>query len=98
MPTSTNNNDKLRDKDILQDSLIMQKHMTSSYNTFAGECVDPQLRTAMLNILNDEHKIQAELFSTIQSHGWYQTEQAQQQKIQQTKQKFSCQCGEDCYC
>ena len=35
-----------------------------------------------LNILNDEHKIQAELFSTIQSHGWYQTEQAQQQKIQ----------------
>ena len=98
MSISTQNNEKLQDKDILQDSLLIQKHMTSSYNTFAGECVNPQLRSTMLNILNDEHKIQAELFSTIQSHGWYQTEQAQQQKIQQTKQKFSCGCGPQCSC
>ena len=88
MPTS-NNTACLGDKEILQDSLLVQKQMTSSYNTFAGECVDPQLRSTMLNILSDEHRIQAELFTTMQSHGWYQTEQAQQQKIQQTKQKFS---------
>ena len=95
---STSSQSTMQDKEILQDSLLIQKHMTSSYNTFAGECTNPQLRSAMLNILTDEHKIQADLFSTIQSHGWYQTEQAQEQKIQQTKQKFSCGCDNGCCC
>ena len=89
MNTSTNSTPCLGDKEILQDSLLVQKQMTSSYNTFAGECVNPQLRSAMLTILNDEHKIQAEMFTTMQSRGWYQTQQAQQQKIQQTVTKFS---------
>ena len=79
----------LSEKQILQDSLISQKQMTGAYNTFAGECVCEQLRCAMLNILDDEHKIQSDIFSTMQTNGWYQVEQADQQKIQQTRQKLS---------
>jgi spore coat protein CotF len=78
----------LSEKEILQDSLLVQKHITDSYNTFAGECVNPQLRTTMLNILNDEHCIQADIFTNMQNHGWYTVEQAEQQKIQQAKQKM----------
>jgi spore coat protein CotF len=78
----------LTEQQILQDSLMSQKQMTGSYNTYAGECVSEQLRSTMLNILNDEHKIQADIFNSMQSHGWYQVEQADQQKIQQTKQKY----------
>lgn len=78
----------MTEKEILQDSLLSQKHITDSYNTFAGECVNPQLRATMLNILNDEHCIQADIFTNMQNHGWYAVEQAQQQKIQQTKQKM----------
>ena len=77
------------DKEILSDSLISQKLISGSYNTFAGECVNEQLRGTMLNILNDEHKIQADIFCNLQSNGWYKTEPADQQKIQQTKQKYS---------
>lgn len=76
------------EKQILQDSLISQKAATDSYNTFAGECVNQQLRTTMLNILDDEHCIQADLFNTLQSHGWYCVEQAESQKVQQARQKF----------
>lgn len=79
------------EKEILQDCLISQKHLTDSYNTYAGECVNEQLRTAMLNILDDEHKIQADIFCDMQSNGWYQVEQAEQQKIQQAKQKYAAQ-------
>jgi len=79
------------DKEILQDSIISQKLITESYNTFAGECVNEQLRTTFLNILDDEHRIQADIFCNMQTKGWYQTEPAQQQKIQQAKQKFSSQ-------
>ena len=76
-------------KEILEDALMSQKHITEGYNTFAGECVNEQLRTAFLNILDDEHAIQADVFGTMQSNGWYPTESAQPQKIQQARQKFS---------
>ena len=78
----------LDEKQILQDSLISQKLITESYNTYAGECVNQQLKNTMLNILDDEHKIQADLFSCLQSHGWYAVEPAEQQKVQKARQKF----------
>ena len=82
---------QMTEKEMLQDGLISQKHITDSYNIFAGECVNPQLRGTFLNILDEEHRIQAELFSTMQSKGWYQVEQAPAQKVQQTRQKYSTQ-------
>ena len=76
-------------KEILEDALMSQKHITEGYNTFAGECVNEQLRTAFLNILDDEHAIQADVFCTMHSNVAYPTESAQPQKIQQARQKFS---------
>ena len=66
-----------------------QKHVAEGYNTFAGECVSEPLRNAFLSILNDEHAIQADVFSVMQSKGWYPVECAEPQKIQQARQKFS---------
>jgi len=79
------------EKEILQDSIISQKLISDSYNTFAGECVNEQLRGAFLNILDDEHRIQADIFCCMQKNGWYQTEPAEQQKLQQTRLKYSTQ-------
>ena len=79
----------LGDKEMLQDSLLSQKLMTANYNTWVGECVNEQLKGAMMNILDDEHRIQSDIFCNMQSNGWYQTEPADQNKIQQTRQKFS---------
>jgi spore coat protein CotF len=79
----------LSEKEILQDGLISQKLIAESCNTFAGECVNEQLRGAFLNILDDEHRIQADIFCTLQSNGWYKVEPAEQQKIQQARQKFA---------
>ena len=78
----------LSEKEIMQDSLSSQKFAADNYNTFAGECVNEALRDTMLNILDDEHKIQADLFSCLQSHGWYAVEPAEQQKVQKARQKF----------
>ena len=79
----------LGEKEILQDALMSQKHVAEGYNTFAGECVSEPLRSAFLSILNDEHAIQADVFSVLQSKGWYPVECAEPQKIQQARQKFS---------
>lgn len=81
----------LTEKEILQDCLSSQKFTTTNLNTFAGECVCEQLRSAFLNILDDEHRIQADIFNDMSSKGWYPTQPADQQQLQQVKQKFSTQ-------
>lgn len=77
------------EKEILSDFLISQKQISSSYNTYAGECTNQQLRTTFLNILDEEHDIQANIFTDLQSKGWYKVEPADQNKVQQAKQKFT---------
>lgn len=76
---TTNVNDRLgmmTDKELLQDFMMSQKHMTTSYNIYTGECANVQLRDTMLNILKEEHCIQADLFNDMVSNGWYQTSPA----------------------
>ena len=76
-------------KEVLGDCLSSQKQITAAYNSFAGECVDPRLRNTFLNILDEEHCIQADIFKDLNSHGWYLPEQAEQQKINQTRNKLT---------
>ena len=77
------------DKEVLGDCLSSQKQITAAYNTFAGECVEPRLRSTFLNILDEEHRIQADIFADLNSKGWYLPEQAEQQKISQTYTKLT---------
>ncbi|MDL2300247.1 spore coat protein [Clostridiaceae bacterium OttesenSCG-928-D20] len=79
----------LGEKEILQDCLLCQKQLTDSYNMFAGECQNIQLRDAFLDILKEEHCIQSSVFTDMQNNGWYQVPAAEQTKIDQARQKFS---------
>jgi len=79
---------KLTDQEALNDAVASQKQISSSYNTYAGECVMPQLRDELLCILDEEHDIQADFFNEMQTRGWYQVKPAEQQMITETKQKF----------
>ena len=88
--TNTNQAANLYDaKEVLGDCLNSQKQITSAYNTYAGECVNSQLRSAFLDILDEEHCIQADIFKDLNAHGWYLPEQAEQQKITQTRNKLT---------
>ncbi|MDR1102044.1 MAG: spore coat protein [Clostridiales bacterium] len=76
------------DKEILNDCLTSEKNCTNVYNTFANECVNPQLRTDFLNTLKDAHDIQTELFNDMQTRGWYTVKGAKQEDIVQAAQKY----------
>jgi len=82
------NNLPMKDQEMMQDVLASQKAVTGVYNTFTNECVCPALRDDFLIILREEHMIQADVFSEIQRRGWYNVMPAEQQKVQQTRQKF----------
>lgn len=76
------------EKEKLMDSLSSQKLITDSYNTFANECASPEIKGVFMNILNEEHVIQHDIFSEIQKRGWYSPAQAEQSKIKTCADKF----------
>ena len=84
----TMNTQSFSDKDIMTDMLSSQKHATDGYNNYANECACPSLRCDMLNLLSDEHHIQSDVFTEMQKRGWYPTEAAEQNKINQVKQTY----------
>ena len=79
---------QMQEKEVFDDILSSQKFTTDTYNTFANECVTPNIRSEFMKILTEEHQIQADVFDEMQKRGWYPTPAADQQKIQQAKQKF----------
>ncbi len=82
------NSSAFSDREIMDDVLTSQKHITGVYNTFSNECVNQQLQNDMVNILKEEHAMQFDVFSDMQKRGWYSPEAAQQQMITDTKTKF----------
>jgi Coat F domain. len=79
---------QMQERELFDDVLTSQKHMTDTYNTFTNECVTPNVRSEFMRILTEEHQIQSDVFDEMQKRGWYQTPQADMQKVQQAKQKF----------
>lgn len=83
-----NTNINLTDREIMDDILTSQKHITDVYNTFSNECVNQKLQDDMLKILKEEHTIQFSVFTDMQKKGWYSPGAAQAQMINETKTKF----------
>lgn len=77
------------EKEVLADGLSTQKCTTSLFNIASNECVHNDLRDTMLKILEEEHKIQTEVFNMMHQRGLYETPAAEVQKVQQAKQKFA---------
>ncbi len=79
-----------KEKEILGDALAAQKSATNLFNTFSNECVHEGLRSTMLDILADEHTMQQDVFCSMHERGFYPTPDAEQNKINEAKQKYSC--------
>ena len=79
----------MNDQERMTDFICSEKKMSANYDTFASECVCLPLRDDFLNILNQSHQIQTDLFKIAQSKGWYQVEQAPASKVSQAYTKFS---------
>ena len=77
------------DKEILNDGLCAQKATTGKVNLSANECVHEDLRDKILNVLDQEHSIQYEVFNMMHQRGWYQTPAAEEKKVSEAKQKFA---------
>lgn len=84
-----NHTSTMDDKAVLTDLLSSQKFVTGAYNTFCCEAAEPTVRNCLLSVLEDEHRIQAELFNTMNQKGFYTVKKAEQTKLNAAKQQFA---------
>lgn len=81
----------MNDKEILEGILLTTKGVCDLYLHGSIESATPNVHDAFSTALNDAICMQKELYSTMQSRGWYPTRQAQAQSIQQVRQKYAAQ-------
>lgn len=77
------------DKTIMESLLMTTKGVCDLYMHGTIESGTVNVRNAFNSALNDTMCMQDDIYQKMSSKGWYPTEQAEQQKIQNVKQKFS---------
>ena len=83
-----NQNSALSEQDILNQMLIQEKHMISSYSTFITEASCPNLRQLLTNNFEQTCEDQYQLFDCMRQKGYYQTKDAPDNDVQQAKQQL----------
>lgn len=79
----------MNDRQIMEDLLQNTKGLCDLYLHGVIESSTPQVHETFQTALNDTLCMQNGVYSQMESRGWYQKSQEQQQKIQQVRQKFA---------
>lgn len=79
----------MNDKDLLEDILLTVKGGSDLYLHGTIESSTPNVHSAFDKALCDSLKMQNEIYSKMSEKGWYPSEQADQNKINQARQNFS---------
>ena len=80
------------DKCIMENLLLTTKGALDLYMHGAIESSTENVHQAFTSAFDDTLCMQDDLYKQMSSKGWYQTEVAPSQKLQQIKQKFSPTC------
>lgn len=81
----------MEDRDLMETELLVIKGVCDLYLHGAIESTTQEAHTAFKDALNESLDIQNKLYNLMKERGWYQTENAEQSKINTVKQKFSAQ-------
>lgn len=78
------------DKELMEKELLLVKGVCDLYSHGAIESTTSDVHCAFKEALNESLNIQNKIYNLMTERGWYKTDYAPQQKLDQTKQKFSC--------
>lgn len=79
------------DKCIMENILLTTKGVCDLYLHGTIESSTSNVHSTFETALQDSLSMQEEIYRKMASKGWYPTEQAQQQQLQQVKQKYVAQ-------
>jgi spore coat protein F len=78
----------LKEKDLLQDLLVLEKDIVKYYGNYLVEASCPKLRDVVSQNLDDTANDQFGIFNQMQSRGYYPVKDAPEQEVTQAKDKF----------
>lgn len=76
------------DRSLMEQELLTIKGVCDLYMHGALEATTAEVHCAFKDALNESLDIQNKLYNLMKDKGWYQTDTAEQQKIDQAKQNF----------
>ena len=79
----------MNDRDIMENLLLTTKGVGDLFMHGAIESSTDNVHQTFCTALGNSLSMQDSIYKEMSSHGWYSSEQAQQQRIDQVKQKFS---------
>ena len=77
------------DRNLMQDILLLEKGVCDLYMHGAIESSTQNINQTFKSALNESLCMQDDIYKKMEAKGWYQTENAQQDKINTLKQKYS---------
>lgn len=84
-----NENANMNDRNAMENLLLLEKGACDLYMHGAIEASDANVFASFSNALNKSLQLQNQIYAKMKEKGWYAPEMAQQDKVQQLKQKFS---------
>lgn len=81
----------MEDKDLMENELLVIKGVCDLYLHGTIESTTAEVHMAFKDALNESLDIQNKIYNLMKEKGWYQTEDAEQAKIDAVKQKFTAQ-------
>ncbi len=79
----------MEDRDLMEKELLIIKGVCDLYLHGTIESSTLEVHTAFKEALNESLDIQNKIYNLMAEKGWYQTENAEQQKITAAEQKYS---------
>lgn len=80
---------EINDRDRLNEILSTEKYLASGYNTACNEASSEDLYRVQLQLLNEIHDAQRNLFNLMHQKGWYKIEAEDVNKISKKAQQFA---------
>ena len=81
----------MQDKELMEQELLTIKGVCDLYLHGALEATTSEVHMAFKDALNESLNIQNKIYNLMKEKGWYQTDTAEQTKIDTAKQKFTAQ-------
>lgn len=79
----------MNDKNLMENILLLEKGVCDLFMHGAIESSTSQVHDTFQSALNDALRMQDGIYDKMSEKGWYPTDQAEQDKVNSVKMKFS---------
>lgn len=93
MPGTTNTKNKMGDRELLLDAMMVEAHMCAAYLRADDRCTTPNLKDEFLRLMQDDENVLSELFIELQKRGWQTVATADNAQITTALQRHQAAAG-----